>query len=42
MLVTISKYPKGASLEASAYLRDKIKKRCPRHAKMPINASKDH
>ena len=42
MLVTISKYPKGASLEASAYFKESIKKKCPRHAKIPIRESHNH
>ena len=38
MLVIISVYPKGANLEASAYLSDKIKKRCATEAIRPIIA----
>ena len=36
MLVTISKQPNGANLEASAYINDRISKRCPIEAKKPI------
>ena len=36
MFVTISKYPKGANLEASAYLKDSIKNKCPIEAKKPM------
>ena len=42
ILVIISKYPKGANLEASAYLNESISKIWPKHAKIPINANQDH
>ena len=42
MFVIISKYPKGASLDASAYLSDNIKNKCPREAKKPTAAIIDH
>ena len=35
MLVMISKYPKGANLEASAYLKESIKNKWPMEAKKP-------
>ena len=40
--MTISKYPKGANFDASAYFKDKIKNKWPRQAKIPIRASSDH
>ena len=42
MFVTISKQLNGANLEASAYLRDNIRNRCPMQAKTPIAAIIDH
>ena len=42
MFVMISVYPNGANLEASAYLRDKIIKRCATDAIRPIKAIKIH
>ena len=42
MFVTISKYPRGANLEASAYFRDNIKNKWPRQANIPIKANNDH
>ena len=36
MLVTISKYPKGANLEASAYLKERMSNKWPIEAKKPI------
>ena len=42
MLVTISKYPKGANLDASAYLNESISKIWPKQAKIPIIASHNH
>ena len=38
ILVIISVYPKGANLEASAYLSDNIRKRCATEAIRPIIA----
>ena len=38
----ISKYPKGANLEASAYFNEQIKRMCPRQAKIPIIESHNH
>ena len=38
----ISKQLNGANLEASAYLRDNIRNKCPMQAKMPIEAIMDH
>ncbi len=42
IFVMISKYPKGANFEASAYLSDNISRRCPIIAKTPINDIKNH
>ena len=42
MLVIISKYPKGANLDASAYCKEYIRRMCPIHAIRPIKASNDH
>ena len=42
MLVTISKQPNGANLEASAYLKDRIKNKCPIEAKKPMANIMDH
>ena len=42
MFVMISKQLNGANLEASAYLRDNIKNKCPIQANIPIAAIMDH
>ena len=42
ILVIISVYPKGASLDASAYFNDKIIKRCATEAIKPIIAIINH
>ena len=42
ILVIISKYPKGANLDASAYLNESISKIWPKQAKIPIKANQDH
>ena len=42
MFVMISKQLNGANLDASAYLRDNMRKKWPKHAKTPIAAMIDH
>ena len=42
MFVMISKCSNGANLEASAYLRDNIRNKCPIQANIPIAAIIDH
>ena len=42
MFVIISVQPKGANLDASAYLSDNIKKRCATAAIRPIKPIKNH
>ena len=42
MLVIISKQLNGANLDASAYLRDNIRNKCPIQANNPIEAIIDH
>ena len=42
ILVIISKQLNGANLEASAYLSDNMRNKCPMQAKTPIEAIMDH